>query len=1059
MSSKLSQSIAVQRQIPEHVRETYPAFVEFVKVYYGWLEDTQSQNLESIRDVDTTLDEFINNFKSELAKNLPIEFAEDPRKLLKHLREFYLSRGSEDSFKFLFRTLFNKEASLFYPSTQVLRVSDGKWKQDVSIYVEMTGNTTTLTPVNGTFITIQTPKKKIQTYVENVLEYSITVFEIFIQRDYLNEIEIGSIVSATIDGVTYTGKILPCPSKIKIFKAGKGFKIGDLYALKTSLGRGCVIKITKINSDGGIKAFQIIRFGLDYKTTFYSYLSSKDILAWEYIHPLKIGPGQSDVKSYIAATAGTSTYNLGYIIENNIPLVTLEVTRNGILVSPTPSFTATNGASITINNLEVGDVIIANGILVKGIPPTTDNKTYTVTGIISTTVYQTFSVNYAINQDVPSLEVKITRSGQTFVPKRYEATTGFNVNIYDLQNGDVVTLRGLSNPSYIENSGGFVDYGFASKQTYFFYDETIPVGAPDNRSDRFFADPSYVGEIVQQFYADTTQKVIDEDLAIIEINLGAVAKYPGYYLKADGFISDEMYIHDGKYYQAFSYVIKVEEELRKYADIVKSLLHPAGMRGYSEYSIFNTLQLSLVSSNPLRLLQFSDIEPVYDGGYGYDNYAVTFNGLYSIDGSSKLFSDVSISLVEGANQVFSSQGKLAYFATKNLFESVTQPYIYQDGTNAGSLLSSTGNVTPPKVYTKNLLIDAVSTSYTYQDGTNAGSLLPDTGNVTPPKFVDKIVPVNASGNISLNANGERIGDLAIPQDAGFNYDAYTISLTGTVVTHTPNGSPVISDSGRPALITSKLHIDSVSLTELDATTGLLIPKAFTKNMPEETLNVPDTYPKAFTKNMPEEILSITNEIINKDYFKDMPLETLIVTDPLSNFTTKNLPEDTVSTPDTYFNTPELIKSNDVTLIDDGKPVLTKLDTPELFATHTYQNLYDKNHVETLTLSNPLLGHDITKNHVESLISADAYSSEQIKNLPKELLSLIDAYSVGEFSKNLIDSIIAQEASYVKDYTKGPSDSINILSPGLIRLNSYGDDDPSSGYFVPLSDYNAFTAIT
>ena len=980
MSSKLSQSIAVQRQIPEHVRETYPAFVEFVKVYYGWLEDTQSQNLESIRDVDTTLDEFINNFKSELAKNLPIEFAEDPRKLLKHLREFYLSRGSEDSFKFLFRTLFNKEASLFYPSTQVLRVSDGKWKQDVSIYVEMTGSTTTLTPVNGTFITIQTPKKKIQTYVENVLEYSITVFEIFIQRDYLNEIEIGSIVSATIDGVTYTGKILPCPSKIKIFKAGKGFKIGDLYALKTSLGRGCVIKITKINSDGGIKAFQIIRFGLDYKTTFYSYLSSKDILAWEYIHPLQV-------------------------------------------------------------------------------TGTTDDKTYTVTGIISTTVYQTFSVNYAINQDVPSLEVKITRSGQTFVPKRYEATTGFNVNIYDLQNGDVVTLRGLSNPSYIENSGGFVDYGFASKQTYFFYDETIPVGVPENRSDRFFADPSYVGEIVQQFYSDTTEKVIDEDLAIIEINLGAVAKYPGYYLKADGFISDEMYIHDGKYYQAFSYVIKVEEELRKYADIVKSLLHPAGMRGYSEYSIFNTLQLSLVSSNPLRLLQFSDIEPVYDGGYGYDNYAVTFNGLYSIDGSSKLFSDVSISLVEGANQVFSSQGKLAYFATKNLFESLTQPYIYQDGTNAGSLLPSTGNVTPPKVYTKNLLIDAVSTSYTYQDATNAGSLLPDTGNVTPPKFVDKIVPVNASGNISLNANGERIGDLAIPQDAGFNYDAYTISLTGTVVTHTPNGSPVISDSGRPALITSKLHIDSVSLTELDATTGLLIPKAFTKNMPEETLNVPDTYPKAFTKNMPEEILSITNEIINKDYFKDMPLETLIVTDPLSNFTTKNLPEDTVSTPDTYFNTPELIKSNVVTLIDDGKPVLTKLDIVELFATDTYQNLYDKNHVETLTLSNPLLGHDITKNHVESLISTDAYSSERIKNLPEELLSLIDAYSVGQFSKNLIDSIIAQEASYVKDYTKGPSDSINILSPGLIRLNSYGNDDPSSGYFVPLSDYNAFTAIT
>jgi hypothetical protein len=980
MSSKLSQSIAVQRQIPEHVRETYPAFVEFVKVYYGWLQDTQSQNLEGIRDVDTTLDEFIVNFKSELAKNLPIEFAEDPRKLLKHLREFYLSRGSEDSFKFLFRTLFNKEASLFYPSTQVLRVSDGKWKQDVSIFVEMTGATTTLTPVNGTFITIQTPKKKIQTYVENVLEYSLSVFEIFIQRDYLNEIEIGSTVTATIDGVTYTGKILPCPSKIKIFKAGKGFKVGDLYALKTSLGRGCVIKITKINGDGGLKAFQIIRFGLDYKTTFYSYLSSKDVLAWEYIHPLQV-------------------------------------------------------------------------------TGTTDNKTYTVSGITNTTVYQTFAVNYAINQDVPSLDVKVTRSGKTFVPKRYQATTGFNVNIYDLQNGDTVTLRGLSNPSYIENSGGFVDYGFASKQTYFYYDESIPVGAPENRADRFFADPSYVGEIVQQFYADTTQKVIDEDLAIIEINLGAVAKYPGYYLKADGFISDEMYIHDGKYYQAFSYVIQVEEELRKYAEVVKSLLHPAGMRGYSEYSIFNNLQLSLVQSNPLRLLQFSDTEAVYDGGYGYDNYGVTFNGLYSIDGSDKLFSDVSISLVEGANQVFSSQGKLAYYATKNLFETVTQPYKYSDGSNAGSKNPDTGNITPPKAFTKNLLVDSVTTPYIYQDGSNAGSLLPSTGNVTPPKFVSKVVPVNASGSISLDADGQRIGDLAITQDAGVNYDAYTISLTGTVVTHTPSGNPVISNSGRPAFISSKLHIDSVSLTELDASTGLLIPKAFTKNMPEDTVTSPDSVAKWPVKNMPEEILSITGEIINKDYFKDMPLETLVVTDPLSNLPTKNLPEDTVSTSgDKYFNTPELIKSEIITLIEDGKAVLTKLDIVELFATDAYQNLYDKYHVETLTLSNILLGHDITKNHTESLISTDAYSPQLTKDLPAELLSLIDAYSVGEFTKNLSDSVAAPEV-YVKEYTKGSSDSINILSPGLIRLNSYGDDDPSSGYFVPLSDYNASTAIT
>ena len=194
----------------------------------------------------------------------------------------------------------------------------------------------------------------------------------------------------------------------------------------------------------------------------------------------------------------------------------------------------------------------------------------------------------------------------------------------------------------------------------------------------------------------------------------------------------------------------------------------------------------------------------------------------------------------------------------------------------------------------------------------------------------------------------------------------------------------------------------------------------------------------------------------------MPLETLIVTDPLSNFSTKNLPEDTVSTSgDKYFNTPELIKADPIFLIEDGKAVLTKLDIVELFATDTYQNLYDKYHVETLTLTNPLLGHDITKNHIESLISTDVYAPQLFKDLPAELLSLIDAYSVGEFTKNLVDSISVPEvsANTNRDYAKSSSDSINILSPGLVRLNSYGNDDPSSGYFVPLSDYNAATAIT
>jgi hypothetical protein len=513
--SNIKQSIVVQRQIPEHIRNSYPLFVEFVKSYYEFLDQSQTRSLEEVRDIDVSLDEFIDKFKSELAKNVPVELSSDKRKLMKHLKEFYLSRGSEASYKFLFNTLFNKNAELFYPSTQILRASDGKWKQDISIFVELNPGTQSLQEVNGKFIKINTNRKVIETFVENVVQYDLNTFEIFIQREYSNEIVVGATIIYEENGIVYTGTIVQCPAKLKIFKAGKGFKPGDIFALKTQLGRGCVVKVTKTNSEGGILSIQVIRFGLDYKTKFYSYLSSKGYEAFEYAHPLKLYPNYS----------GT----------------------------PDP------------------------------IPP--------------------------------------------------------------------------NDPAYNERSGGFIDYGFSSKQTYMFYDEEIPVGTPDRRSDRYFVDGTYVGDIQSQFYADASTEAIDEDLAVIEIELGAVAKYPGYYLNADGFISDEMYIHDGNYYQAFSYVIKVEEELKTYADIVRALVHPSGMKLFAEYSIYRELKVLFTRTLIRSVLQlpFDGSPPsnvnTFDAGFNYNNYVLE---------------DGEYVPAEGAGIVFSRQGKAALFLLKQI---------------------------------------------------------------------------------------------------------------------------------------------------------------------------------------------------------------------------------------------------------------------------------------------------------------------------------------------------------------------------------------------------------
>ena len=126
---------------------------------------------------------------------------------------------------------------------------------------------------------------------------------------------------------------------------------------------------------------------------------------------------------------------------------------------------------------------------------------------------------------------------------------------------------------------GNIDYGFISK--------------PDYWGD--YSDTTYTGEIIQSFYTektaalDTTSKYD----AIIVFNLGIVVKYAGYYTTNDGFVSDEIYIQDSKYYQAFSYVIKVDEQLNSYKALVKSYLHPAGTSLFAEYVLNNSFNLTL----------------------------------------------------------------------------------------------------------------------------------------------------------------------------------------------------------------------------------------------------------------------------------------------------------------------------------------------------------------------------------------------------------------------------------------------------------------------------------
>jgi len=138
-------SLLVPEQVPEFVRADNPKFVSFLQAYYRFLEEqqgtkqndlvTKAKELRYISDVDSSLDLFEEQFFNTFLSLLPKESQVSKEFLIKNILPVYLSKGSEESFKLLFRMLFDDEVTIRYPKNYILRASDGKWKRDSTILI------------------------------------------------------------------------------------------------------------------------------------------------------------------------------------------------------------------------------------------------------------------------------------------------------------------------------------------------------------------------------------------------------------------------------------------------------------------------------------------------------------------------------------------------------------------------------------------------------------------------------------------------------------------------------------------------------------------------------------------------------------------------------------------------------------------------------------------------------------------------------------------------------------------------------------------------------------
>ena len=175
-------SLLVNKQVPEFIRDEYPVFVSFLEAYYQYLETQQgtqkndlvskAKELRYITDVDTSIDDFEDNFFNTFASLVPHNTQVDKAFLIKNILPIYLAKGNEKSFKLLFRMLFADEVDILLPKNNVLRASDGKWTVDNLLKIQT--NIRTVYTGNGSntqYILAQVSGPgEIDVYVDNVIK-------------------------------------------------------------------------------------------------------------------------------------------------------------------------------------------------------------------------------------------------------------------------------------------------------------------------------------------------------------------------------------------------------------------------------------------------------------------------------------------------------------------------------------------------------------------------------------------------------------------------------------------------------------------------------------------------------------------------------------------------------------------------------------------------------------------------------------------------------------------------------------------------------------------------
>jgi len=621
----------IDSQFPGFVREDGEQFVNFLRAYYEYMEENgnetyEGRGLTDLKDIDRTLDRFVEYFRKTFLANIPKNALADKRLLAKYIRNLYRSRGSQESYRFLFRALFDTEIDFYYPGEDVLRASDGRWTRETIIRV---GKPYTASPYQFDGRKITGMKSGATARVQSVigiessgiLVYEFTVENIFgtfidgelVEDEAGNMItinnEIGAMVNFNIlEGGAYhnTGDIIEFNGAGSSLAArGVVTEVTDRSAVELKLidgGSGYRKETTNINVTGGDGT------GLVIKIKSWTQATTNTAINTDIIRPMKdviINQG----RYFIAGGANTSTIN------NKL---------NGTVLTSSVSNTVSGIGTAFVTQLNVGDIVRVVG----------QANTLRVHTVLTNTTFIS-AIRPTANQSAPGAIAYTKLAAANLYSTlqnalTYSTTGSFSVNAISILNpgrdfNELPTIEivdsSISELNLDDDRGGFL--GRNAVLTTNNAPGTIvrvgitSAGANFNKNEiATMYNVSQGNSIVIDAHTGTRSIIKYEEHKTTYSGSGnpvvsGLKILPGRYTDTKGFLSWNNKLQDNFFYQEFSYVIKSTQLVDKYRNYVKNLLHPAGTKMFGMYQVFGAATMPLiVATSKSNIQEMFVVEPV-----------------------------------------------------------------------------------------------------------------------------------------------------------------------------------------------------------------------------------------------------------------------------------------------------------------------------------------------------------------------------------------------------------------------------------------------------------------